>query len=88
MMTTILFLVKYTPLITNPSEALQELLAGHTDQDMLDGSVLQLEKNDFEFIDELQEHAKEHPEDACVVQKIMLALNTSEDGIEMHISYE
>ncbi len=71
-MATILFLVKYTPLTTNPSKALKELLIDHTDQNKFEGPVLQLGKDDFEFIDELQEHAKEHPEDACVVRKIML----------------
>lgn len=87
-MATILFLVKYTPLIKNPSKALQELLIYHTDQNKLEGPVLQLHKDDFEFINQLQDHAKGHPEDACVIQKIMQALDASENGIEMHISNE
>jgi hypothetical protein len=87
-MATVLFLVKYTPLATNPSRALQELLIDHTDQNKFEGPVLQLHKDDFEFINQLQEHAKEHPEDAGVIQKIMQALDASENGIEMHIAYE
>ncbi len=86
-MTNTLFLVKCTPLTKNPSEALRELLLDHTDR-IIEGAMLQLQKNDSEFISQLQEHARNHPEDACVVQKIMEALDASDNGIEMHIFYD
>jgi hypothetical protein len=86
-MANALFLVKFTPLITNPSKALRELLIDHTDR-IIEGAVLQLQKEDVGFVNQLLDHAKKHPEDAHVVQMIMQALDASENGIEMHISYE
>ncbi len=81
------FLFKCTPLTKNPSEALRELLLDHTDR-IIEGAVIRLQKKDSEFINQLQAYAREHPEDACVVEKILQALDVSESGIEIHISYE
>ncbi len=86
-MANTLFLVRCTPLTKDPSESLRELLLDHTDR-IIEGAVLQLQKNDSGFIGQLKEHARDHLEDACVVQKIMEALDASENGIEMHISYD
>lgn len=85
-MANTLFLAKFNRLTANPSRALRDLLMDHTDR-IIDGAVMQLQKKDFGFINQLREHAKKHPEDESVVQKIMYALDASEDGIEMLISY-